>query len=163
MTGDDGPVTDFNSTHHAGFFTEPAIVSDFDRRLDDSLFTDRLRQIVVPMVEIADVDPVRENALASDLDIKVSVDRVLAAEHALVADAQVPLMAPDGVARTYVHPFAKPKPSVSASSVDLCSRFDKNETISFDPRFGDLEPKEPEQHGDVSGQVQAPIFDESNG
>ena len=52
-------------------------------------------EIVEAVVEVAHVDPVGEDALASDFDVEVAVHDVVRAEHGLVTDRQVAFVAAD--------------------------------------------------------------------
>ena len=40
------------------------------------------------MIEVADIDPVGDDAAAADLDVEVAVDGVVTAEDGLVADTE---------------------------------------------------------------------------
>ena len=81
---------------HRDLGGNPRVGPDPHRALDDALVLDRQLDVVHPVVEVADVAPVRHQHRVAQLDA-VGVDDVVAAEHHLVAETQRTLMAADGV------------------------------------------------------------------
>src|SRR5437588_12298556 len=102
------------------------------------------------MVEVADVDPVREYAVVPDLDVHVAVDRVLRTEDDLVADAQIAFVTPNRVALADEHPPAEGEPPVALARVQLDLRPEEDEPFRLDVRMQDLEPEETERTQPVS-------------
>src|SRR2546430_808794 len=114
------------------------------------------------MVEVADVDPVREDAVATDLDVHVAVDRVLRAEDDLVADAQVAFVAPDRVSFADEHPPSDRQPPVALARIQLDLRAEEDEAFRLDVRLHDLQADETERAHPVAPGVQPARDDETD-
>src|SRR5439155_18540971 len=114
------------------------------------------------MVEVADVDPVREDAVATDLDVHVAVDRVLRAEDVLVADAQVAFVAPDRVSLADENPPSDRQPSVDLTCIQLDFRAEEDEAFRLDVWLHDLQADEAKRAHPVAPGVQPARDDETD-
>src|SRR5690242_20535519 len=68
--------------------TQPDIGADAHPRLGDSLVFDWHVDPFMTMVEVGDVDAIREQCRFADLDVEVAVDGVAPAEHDVVTDSE---------------------------------------------------------------------------
>src|SRR5437899_3142465 len=94
------------------------------------------------MVEVADINPVGNDRLRSDLDVEVAVHRVVTAEHTLVANPQGALVGAQAVFIADVDPSAEDQPAIARAGVELDPLADEHETLSDDVRVTELEPEE---------------------
>src|SRR5437588_11131881 len=83
---DHGAFSDARATQDGRLLPDPAVCADPHRRGGDLLVLDPGGPVLVPVVEVGDVDAVREDAILTDLDVEVRVHCVAAAEDHAVSD-----------------------------------------------------------------------------
>lgn len=81
------------------------------------------------MIKIADVDPVGDDSLAADLNVQVTLHRVVATKDRLVADSQGALVGIDEVPLTKVNPTTDDEPPVSLARVQFGSLANEDEAF----------------------------------
>ena len=112
-------------------------------RLHDALVLDGHVDVVVHVVEVADVDPVGHDRALAELDVEVAVDRVVAAEDALVADAQRALVRAQPVLVADVHPAPEDEPRVAGAGEELDALADEDHALGDDVRVQQAQPQQP--------------------
>src|SRR5882724_10829438 len=105
------------------------------------------------MVEVADVDPVGDQRRRTELDVEVTVDRVVLAEDTLVANAQVALVATDRVAVAEVHPAPDDHPAVALTGIEIDVAAEEDETLRHDVRVAQPQHEEPPVAHEIPGRV----------
>src|SRR5664280_1311235 len=143
MRSDDAALAHRRTAKDACLGADPDVPPNAHRRLGDALVLDRSGDVGEYVVEVADVDPVGDDRGRAELDVEVAVDGVVVAEDALVTDAQVALVAPDGVAVADVHPSADHHPAVARPGVDLDVATQEHEPLGHDVRVAPAKDKEP--------------------
>ena len=122
---------------------DPGVGADAHRALENALVLDRQVDVVHPVVEVADVDPVGHQHRIAQFDVDVGVDDVVAAQHHLVPEAQRTLVAADGVLVADVHPATDLHRRQFGGGLNLHALAEEDHAPCDDVRVGQLELQQP--------------------
>lgn len=142
MGGKHTTVTDGGPPQDRDLGSDPAIRPDPDRRLHQALLGDREVNVLEDMIEIADVNPVRDDRFATDFDVEITLHSVETTENAVVADAQSAFMRVDEIAFAEVHPLTDDQAAVAFTRMQFGPLADEDEPFRNHMRITEPEHQE---------------------
>jgi len=98
--------------------------------------------VIGHVVEVADVDPVRDDGPLAEFDVQEAVHGVIPAEYALVPHAHRALMTSESVLVANMDPPAEDQTSVATTGVHLDASAEEDEAFRDDVRIADAEDQE---------------------
>lgn len=92
------------------------------------------------MIEVSDMDEIRNQGRRADLDVEVTVHRRVPAEHDLVAHSERALVGSKVGVAAHVDPPAEDNAAVAAPPLDLCATPEEDHSLGDDLRVEDPQP-----------------------